>query len=215
MPSQVLSTPGSRCVAQARGHPDGRATAEECRANEVGILISSYQVVAVAIDSSEVRRSPVMDFHNVKGDVRDGLLLLIHLLAPAATVHKIPWRATPVVPYSTSSALPEEVIQNILRFADDDTYHFVLPLASRFVRLLCLVRPRIGRFILTRANNDGTYQVLSTQESRAEICAKLARKGKKVDPGFLHVFQHHQVGVGAHSETFDKGVEVHRKRRPY
>ncbi|KAG9080029.1 hypothetical protein FS749_008156 [Ceratobasidium sp. UAMH 11750] len=186
------------------------------RASEVGILISSYQVVAVGIDSSEVRRSPVMDFHNVKGDVRDGILLLIHLLAPAATVHKIPWRTVPTVPYSISSrTLPEEVIQNVLRFADDDMYHFVLPLVSRLVRSLCLARPRIGRFILTRANNDGTYQALSTQESGAEIRAKLARKGKKVDPEFLHVFQHHQVGVGAHSETFDKGVEAHRKRRPY
>ncbi|KAG9098027.1 hypothetical protein FRC06_006901 [Ceratobasidium sp. 370] len=186
------------------------------RVSGVGILISSFQLVAVAVDGSEVRRSPVMEFHNAKGDIRDGLLLLVHLLAPAATVHKISWRrGSPTVPRSISPILPEEVIQNILRFTDDDTYHFLLPLVSRLVRSMCLSRPRIGNFMLTRANTDGTYRVLSTQGPGAELRARLARKDKKVDPEFLHVFQHHQAGVGAQSEVFDRRMKARWKSRRY
>ncbi|KAG8734646.1 hypothetical protein FRC10_011597 [Ceratobasidium sp. 414] len=186
------------------------------RVSEVGILISSFQLVAVTVDGSEVRRSPAIEFHNAKGDVRDGLLLLIHLLGPTAAVHKIPWKSAPTaIQYGTSSTLPEEVIQNVVRFTDVDTYHFVLPLVSRLVRSMRLARPRIGNFILTRANLDGTYQVLSTQGPGTEIRARLVRKTEKVEPGFLHVFQHHQVGVGGKSKTFEKQMEARRKRKPY
>ncbi|KAG8707692.1 hypothetical protein FRC08_000341 [Ceratobasidium sp. 394] len=185
------------------------------RDSGMGILISSLQLVAVAIDGSEIRCSPVMEFHNAKGDVRDGLLLLVHLLGSAATVNKCPWKNAPPLQCNTSSILPEEVIQHVLRFTDDDMYHFVLPLVSRLVRSLCLARPRVGNFVLTRVNSDGTYQVLSTRESGAEACARLVRTNKRVDPDFLGVFQHHQVGIGGRSDVFEKWIEERRKRDPW
>ncbi|KAG8705133.1 hypothetical protein FRC08_001831, partial [Ceratobasidium sp. 394] len=170
------------------------------RASGVGILMSSFQVVAVSVDGSEVRRSPVLDLHDGKGDIRDGLLLLVHLLGPSMIGRKVPWSPLDTVECSASSVLPEEVIQNVLRFADDETYHFVLPLVSRLVRSMCLARPRVGNFILTRANTDGTYQALSTETSGTETRVQLVRKDTKIEPGFSHVFQHHQIGVGPHSE---------------
>ncbi|KAG8733701.1 hypothetical protein FRC10_012188, partial [Ceratobasidium sp. 414] len=37
----------------------------------------------------------------------------------------------------------------------------------------------------------------------------------KLEPGFTHVFQHHQVGVGRKSKTFNTRMQVRRKREPH
>ncbi|KAG9088825.1 hypothetical protein FS749_001844 [Ceratobasidium sp. UAMH 11750] len=171
------------------------------REHGVGIIISAFEVVAVSVNGSKVCHSPVLDFHNGKGDVRDGLLLLMHLLSPTLAVRKVPWARASTTRRSTSSALPEEIIQQILCFTDEDTYYFVLPIVSRLIRSICLGRPRVGNFVLTAANADGTYRALSVVGLAAEKHVELVRISDKLDAGLPYTFQHYQVGGGTHSTS--------------
>ncbi|QRV88397.1 hypothetical protein RhiJN_16415 [Ceratobasidium sp. AG-Ba] len=187
--------------------------ANGCVNGNIGIIMSSWQIVAVAVDGSDIRHTPALDFYDGKGGVRDGLLLLIHLLSPALTVSKTPWTKPHSLSCSPSSVLPQEVLQHILRYADDDSYHFTLPLVSRLVRSMCLARPRVGGFILTGHNSNGTYRALSTRDSTEDVKVRLVRNGNKAKEGLVCSFQHHQVGTGRDAEAFLKRIAAGQRNR--
>ncbi|EUC54779.1 CHD5 domain protein, putative [Rhizoctonia solani AG-3 Rhs1AP] len=87
------------------------------RIQGVGVIMSGWHVVAVTVNGSEVRHSPVLELHDGK-EPKDGALLLMHLLSPTFTRSKAPWlaslssaRITPLLFYQTrfcaiSSTLP-------------------------------------------------------------------------------------------------------------
>ncbi|KAG9098028.1 hypothetical protein FRC06_006902 [Ceratobasidium sp. 370] len=165
------------------------------RSGGIGVAMSSNQLVAVSVDQSQVRQSPLLDFHDAKGNVGDGLLLLLHLLSPATTVNKTPWASVPTAPHcSPSSIMPGEVIRHVLRFTDFDTYHFILPLVSRLIRSICLARPRFGNLVLVATNPDESYQVLPSNGPTAEMHVKLVRT-QTLDPTLLGTFQHHKAAT--------------------
>ncbi|KAL5633628.1 hypothetical protein ACGC1H_003942 [Rhizoctonia solani] len=109
----------------------------------VGVIMSGWHVVAITVDGSDVRHSPVLELHDGK-EPKDGILLLMHLLSPTFTRPKAPWLA-PIspTPYNTSLALPDDVLRLVIHFTDFDTY-LCLPMVSRHFRSICLIYPRVG-----------------------------------------------------------------------
>ncbi|QRV88443.1 hypothetical protein RhiJN_16461 [Ceratobasidium sp. AG-Ba] len=169
----------------------------------IGIAISSNQLVAVAVDETGVRHSPALEFHDSKGGVQDGLLLLVHLLSPAMTVRKPPWTKAFASSFHNSSAtLPEDVIRHILRFADEEAYHFVLPRVSRLVRSICLSQPRVGDYVFTSVNADGLYRALPVFGPTSEINARLVRKQRRAKKNLEYSFLTHQTGTEEGSDEF-------------
>ncbi|KAG8732712.1 hypothetical protein FRC10_000745 [Ceratobasidium sp. 414] len=192
----------------------------------LGIVMSSHQMLAVSIDGPEVRHSPALDIHDVlwspggdrqiKLTLGSGLLLLMHLLSPVLTVDKTPWSQSFDSARKNRPALPEEIVRHILHFTDDDTYHFVLPLVSHFVRSFCLDHPRIGDYTLVSCNSDDSFNVFHHPTGTSGIRAKLVRTdNEKVQYALLNSFQHHQTGVGAYENVPDsvaKSLESHSGR---
>ncbi|QRV85560.1 hypothetical protein RhiJN_27628 [Ceratobasidium sp. AG-Ba] len=169
----------------------------------IGVLMSSNQLVALVVDDADVRTSPVLEFQNNKGGVADGLLLLVHLLSPAMTVHKTPWINTRSIPqHSSSSSLPEDVLRHIMRFADNETYQFALPYVSILVRSLCLARPRVGDYTFTAVNVDGSYQVLPAVGPTSEIRARLVRKQRRAMKTLEYSFLTHQTGTAREANDY-------------
>ncbi|EUC58394.1 CHD5 domain protein, partial [Rhizoctonia solani AG-3 Rhs1AP] len=192
------------------------------RTTEVGIVMSGWHVVAVAVDGHEVRHSPVVDLHDGK-QLKDGVLLLMHLLAPAFTVSKTPWRNGSLIHGATNtSAVPEEIVEQIVHYIDSDTYT-ILPSVSQYFRSICLAHPRVGDQILLGYEGAATsgaickgpvFKTRST-DSTSLTATRLVRHAKSVDnrlplwryrakcythcvlrPGLGATFQHLQVGTG-------------------
>ncbi|CAE6466042.1 unnamed protein product [Rhizoctonia solani] len=192
------------------------------RTTEVGIVMSGWHVVAVAVDGHEVRHSPVVDLHDGK-QLKDGMLLLMHLLAPAFTVSKTPWRNGSLIHGATNtSAVPEEIVEQIIHYTDPDTYS-ILPSVSRYFRSICLAHPRVGDQILLGYEGAATsgaickgpvFKTRSTDSTSLTV-TRLVRHAKSVDnrlplwryrakcythcvlrPGLGATFQHLQVGTG-------------------
>lgn len=141
------------------------------RTDGVGIIISSWQVVAVAVDEAlGVRHSPALNFHNDREELGDGALLLAHLLSPALTTPKVPWHPSPRVSCNHSMILPVEIMQQIVSFADFSTY-LCFRRVSKTIREICLSKPRIGNHtvlaaqILTGIDSSDTFKVQSTSSS--------------------------------------------------
>ncbi|KAG9087991.1 hypothetical protein FRC06_002269, partial [Ceratobasidium sp. 370] len=178
------------------------------RAGGIGIVISSFQMVVIAVDGSGVRHSPPLELYNKDGEIQDGVLLLVHLLGPALMTHKLPWTSPPLLSHpNPSTILPEDIIRHIIPFTDEDSYHFVLPLVSRFIRQLCLERPRVGDYILTGVNPDGTFRTLRCNGRVTEIRAKLVRtEREELLRGMFGTFQHHQTGVGDFENITEAGA---------
>ncbi|CAE6355311.1 unnamed protein product [Rhizoctonia solani] len=192
------------------------------RTTEVGIVMSGWHVVAVAVDGHEVRHSPVVDLHDGK-QLKDGVLLLMHLLAPAFTVSKTPWRNGSLIHRAVNtSAVPEEIVEQIVHYTDSDTYA-ILPSISQYFRSICLAHPRVGDQILLGYEAAATSGAICkgpvfrtwSANSTSSIAARLARTAKSVKnlyaywryrakcyshcvlrPGLAGTFQHLQVGTG-------------------
>ncbi|KAB5593890.1 CHD5 domain containing protein [Ceratobasidium theobromae] len=113
----------------------------------VGILISRWKIVAVAIHGSKVYHSPALDFNNCDGELCDGILLMMHLLSPLFTTPKTPWSDLPPHKPSTPMRLPLEIIEYIIHLADFETYLNLRSL-SRTIRDLCLARPQVGKYTI-------------------------------------------------------------------
>ncbi|CAE6379006.1 unnamed protein product [Rhizoctonia solani] len=192
------------------------------RTTEIGIVMSGWHVVAVAVDGAKVRHSPVLDLHDGK-KLNDGFLMLTHLLASAGTVSKAPWRnESSVRRPSIDWILPEEIIQQIVHFTDSETYS-VLPFVSRCFRSICLGYPRVGDHILlgyeTTASSGPickgpVFRIRNTVSASSKL-ARLARTAQCVNnryahwryrakcyercvlkPGLVGTFQHLQAGTG-------------------
>ncbi|KDN43381.1 hypothetical protein RSAG8_06165, partial [Rhizoctonia solani AG-8 WAC10335] len=113
----------------------------------VGIIISGWHLVAVTVDGSDVRHSPVLELHDGK-ELKDGALLLIHLLSPTFTRSKTPW-LTPIHarPYNNRPNVPDEVLREIIHFTDFNSY-IRLSMVSHYFRSIYLAYPRIGKYTL-------------------------------------------------------------------
>ncbi|KAG8742860.1 hypothetical protein FRC10_000839 [Ceratobasidium sp. 414] len=187
------------------------------RTGGIGIVISSFQMVAVAVDGSEVRHSPLLELYNTNGDVQDGVLLLVHLLSPALTTHKLPWTSPPLLPHPNPSAtVPEDIIRHILPFTDGESYRFILLLVSRFMRQLCLERPRVGDYILSGINSNGTFMTLKYRGQVTEVRAKLVRtERKELLSGLFGTFQHYQTGVGDFKNITEAAAAKLKDWEPY
>ncbi|KAL5633627.1 hypothetical protein ACGC1H_003941 [Rhizoctonia solani] len=188
------------------------------RTSGVGIIMSGWHMIAVTIDGSDVRHSPVLELHDGK-ELKDGVLLLIHLLSPAFTALKTPWRVDVGVHqlHTVSSVLPDDVLRNVIDFTDLETY-LSLRLVSRCVRLICLAHPRVGHYILlsyeANKNSRPVFRVRSTN-STYPTTATLTRTQAStytplpvwrfrmkhyskcvLHPGLVGTFQYHQSGIG-------------------
>ncbi|QRV88391.1 hypothetical protein RhiJN_16409 [Ceratobasidium sp. AG-Ba] len=181
------------------------------QAGGVGIVMSSYQLVVVAVDDMGVHHSPVLDFHDNKGGAKDGLLLLAHLLRPSLTVCDTT-RANhqPIPNYPSSRFLPEDIIRHILSFTDEETYHFTLPCVSRLVRAICLSRPRVGDYTILAANEDGSYRARRTNGTAPEVWIKLSQK-PRTRHSQRHSFLTQQAGVGEDRKDY----WARRKKLPW
>ncbi|CUA77078.1 hypothetical protein RSOLAG22IIIB_06492 [Rhizoctonia solani] len=126
----------------------------------VGIILSSQrELIVVAIDNGlgptrEVRHTPVLDIRpstGRPGEASDGLLLLLQLLSPPATIPplRLPWRApwpnqpVPLMPQQLSV----ELVQHIIHYADTETY-LTLCKVSKSIRKICLSNPRVGEYTI-------------------------------------------------------------------
>jgi hypothetical protein len=157
------------------------------RTSGVGIIISSWQVVAVAVNgpSPGVRHSPSLDFHDGKGGLSEGILLIIHLLSPALTPLKTPWHLLPSTKsYSRRSTLPLEIMQQIVHFADFGTY-LRLRFVSRSIRSICLAHPRVGHYTVLgrepRWDKLNVFRVRSTRNTTISyaLATRIKSKGKQ------------------------------------
>jgi hypothetical protein len=140
------------------------------RTGGVGIIISSWQVLAVTVDSnSEVRHSPALDFHDGKGGLCDGVLLMMHLLSPVLTTPKTPWsNVQPRKSCTLGSSLPTELLDQIVQLTDFRTY-LNLHSVSSPIRAICLARPRIGDFTILgkKLGQEGVFEVRSSSNASA------------------------------------------------
>ncbi|KAG8722135.1 hypothetical protein FRC08_006584 [Ceratobasidium sp. 394] len=186
------------------------------RTGGVGIVMSSSQMVVVAVDGSEVRHSPLLKLYNADGEVQDAVLLLVHLLGPALMTHKLPWTSPPLLSYPNPNAgLPEDIIGNIIPFTDEESYHFVLPLVSRFIRQICLERPRVGKYILSSVNPDGTFETFKCGGQVTKMRTKLVRtERKELLRGLFGTFQHHQTGVGDFANITEAAAKLIKEWEP-
>ncbi|CUA77079.1 hypothetical protein RSOLAG22IIIB_06493 [Rhizoctonia solani] len=135
-------------------HEDGQA---EC----VGIILSSQrEIIFVAVDNGleptrEVRHTPVLDIRpstGQPGEASNGLLLLVHILSPPATIPPLPWRASQppkrdLLPPRKFEQLPQEILQHIIHYADTETY-LALRKVSRSIRKICVLNPRVGEYTI-------------------------------------------------------------------
>ncbi|KAH7335820.1 hypothetical protein B0J17DRAFT_719466 [Rhizoctonia solani] len=197
------------------------------RTSEIGIVMSGWHVVAVAVDGFQVRQSPVLDLHDGK-ELKDGILLLMHLLSPIFTTAKAPWRKESLVNHpNVASTLPEDIIQQIIHFTDLDTYS-ILSLVSRYFRSIYLAYPRVGHYILlgygATANTESKYKgavfKVRNTDSTSSTLARLMRTASCIDnrlplwsyrakcylrcilrPGLAGTFQHLQLGTGPLDHT--------------
>ncbi|KAG8728291.1 hypothetical protein FRC11_011422, partial [Ceratobasidium sp. 423] len=189
------------------------------RTSGVGIIMTGWHISAVAVDGSEVRHSPVLELHDGK-ELKDGKLLLTHLLSPTFTVSKTPWRTELSIAtqrYNVSSTLPDDVLRQIAHFSDLETY-ISLHLVSRHIRSICLAHPRVGHHILlsyeANANSEPLFRVRSTSSTYTSL-ATLTRTKMSIavpgpiwrfrskhyskcvlNPGLAGTFQYHQSGIG-------------------
>ncbi|QRV88393.1 CHD5 domain protein [Ceratobasidium sp. AG-Ba] len=184
------------------------------RAGKAGIIISSYQLVVVAVDGTEVRHSPVLDLHDNKGGEKDGLLMLVHLLRPAFTVCDTA-RANPqaIPSHASTTSLPEDVIRHILSFTDEETYHFALPYVSRLVRAICLSRPRIGDYIILAPNEDRSYHSCRTTGTAPTARVKISQITKMSRSPQEHSFFTQQTGIGQDNKVY--WIQRRRLRDPF
>lgn len=189
------------------------------QAAAVGLIVSSRQMVAVAVNRSgsnpEVRHTPALAFHGDR-KLKDGLLLMMHLLSPMLPgVPKTPWgHVSPPEPSNSDAAFPKEVLEKIIQFTDFDTY-LNLPLVSRQFRMLCLMRPRVGYYTLL-AKEPGPRPIFRVQSTSSATSSRatLARTtppepfswslkpwesfrgaDTTLRPGLGGSFQHRRVGV--------------------
>ncbi|KDN43383.1 hypothetical protein RSAG8_06167, partial [Rhizoctonia solani AG-8 WAC10335] len=155
------------------------------RSQGVGIIMSGWHLVAVTVDGSDVRHSPVLELHDGKElkdvlelhdgkELKDGTLLLTHLLSPTFTRSKAPWLA-PLrpQPYDVPAVLPVEVLRQIIYFTDFDTYRH-LPMVSHYFRSIYLAYPRIGNHTLLShegisPNSEPVFRVQSTSSMGSQL----------------------------------------------
>ncbi|KAG8739666.1 hypothetical protein FRC11_000593, partial [Ceratobasidium sp. 423] len=142
------------------------------RTHGVGIIMSGWHLVTVAINGSEVRHSPVLDLHDGK-EPKDGILLLMHLLSPTFTRSKAPWHTPPPEqPHNTHTNLPDDIMHQIIHFTDFNTYTR-LSLVSHYFRSICLAHPRIGDHILlgyeATPGSEHVFRVRSTSSTDSEL----------------------------------------------
>lgn len=163
----------------------------------VGLIVSHRQIVAVAVNGSgphsEVRQTPVLAFHD-DGELKDGLLLMMHLLSPTLPgVSKTPWfNASSPWPNKSSATLPLEILEHIIQFTDFDTY-LRLPLVSKTFRTLCFMRPRVGHHILL-AKEPGQSPVFKVQ--RAGCASRFIATLTRIKP--THSFSQYDAPWGRH-----------------
>ncbi|KEP46020.1 putative CHD5 domain protein [Rhizoctonia solani 123E] len=198
----------SKMVEKLRKH--GRRTG-------VGIIMSGWHVVAVAIDGSKVRHSPALEMHDGQ-ELKDGVLLLMHLLSPTFTNVKAPWRARISVhqPPNAATTLPDDILRQIVNLTDLETY-LSLRLVSRRIRLICLNYPRVGHHILLgyegEGNSGSVFRVSSPRSTYSTVATLMRTKssilkpypiwkfGRKsyymcaLNPGLAGTFQYHQSGI--------------------
>ncbi|KAH7326912.1 hypothetical protein B0J17DRAFT_681054 [Rhizoctonia solani] len=184
----------------------------------VGIVMSGWHIIAVTIDGSEARHSPVLELNDGK-ELKDSVLLLMHLISPAFTVLKTTWRAEAPIHqlHNISSTLPDDVIRQIIHFANLETY-LSLRLVSRSVRLICLSHPRVGNHILLsyegNSKSKPSFRVRSTSSTYSTIATLVHTKSSieypypiwrfrakhysryVLNPGLAGTFQDYQSGTG-------------------
>ncbi|KAB5593909.1 CHD5 domain containing protein [Ceratobasidium theobromae] len=150
----------------------------------VGILISRWQIVAVAIHGSKVCHSPALDFNNGNGELCKGILLMMHLLSPLFTTPKTPWSDPPLhKPSSTPMRLPLEIIEYIIHLADFKTYLNLRSL-SRTIRDLCLARPQVGQYTILgkRPGRNNVFKVQHKKSSSPMDATFTRIKGRRRVP---------------------------------
>lgn len=164
------------------------------RTSNLGLLFDGEFVVGVALDSTHIRRSPILRVYDSEMKLEEGILLIMHILSPPLTIDKTPWRSSPVPRARASFPLPLELVIQITRLVDYDTYSN-LQFVSHGFRSLYLSYPRLANVILLGATSRG-FNVLDTT-SREKYHAGLYRTLTSPYPDTLNQsFYHSQRGLG-------------------
>ncbi|QRW24037.1 CHD5 domain protein [Rhizoctonia solani] len=183
------------------------------RTSGIGIIMSGWHVIAVAVDGPTVRQSPVLDLHD--GDqLGEGVLMLMHLLSPTLTVAKTPWASESLDRQSVATfRLPHDVLQQIIHLTDWDTYvslHFIV---SRYFRSVYLAYPRVGDSILLGYESGTNSEPVFKVKTNGSPCSTLARLASPLEiqlqvfmncvlrPGLAGTFQYLQSGTGLSDNT--------------
>ncbi|KAG8738568.1 hypothetical protein FRC12_016711 [Ceratobasidium sp. 428] len=186
--SEVVAT-----VAALNGSPSGKS---------VGIAYSGKHVVAVAIDGSIVRHTPALPVYDLRLNIQDGALLLVHLLGAQLgnkTFEGLSHRYNSA--HSVSSGVfPEEILTEIIHYSDYEAYSQFFQV-SRHTRSVCLLYSRVNKSILLRAVNGGF--LVCDRMTGHQYSAHMRRVRWNVRRHLHGTFHLRQAGFGTADETGD------------
>ncbi|KAF8600435.1 hypothetical protein BDV93DRAFT_559408, partial [Ceratobasidium sp. AG-I] len=179
-------------------------------AKSVALVYSGRQVMAVSISNGVVRHTPAVLFHNSKLAMKDGALLMMHLLnlrLGNKTFETLSQPCSADVAL-TSDILPAKVLRNIIHYADFNTF-LQFGSVCQYTRSLCLSYPRVNNSTLMRAVN-GSFLVRDV-ETGDESLKLLRRAGWEVHKELDSTFHIRQSGYGTDSQAKCEFTVVHRK----
>ncbi|KAG9096142.1 hypothetical protein FS749_009047 [Ceratobasidium sp. UAMH 11750] len=151
---EILST-----VAALRRSPSGKS---------VAVVFSGKHVIAVSVDDGVIRHSPPLLVHDLKMNLQDGALLLVHLLNPQPgnkTYHHLSQRWEPEFK-GPSGVFPGEILTEIIHYADYEAWSLFFQV-SYYTRSVCLSHPRVNDSILLRAV-DGGFMVRDRHRDKCQ-----------------------------------------------
>ncbi|KAG8724355.1 hypothetical protein FRC09_019633 [Ceratobasidium sp. 395] len=184
--SEVVAT-----VAALNGSPSGKS---------VGVVYSGKHIMAVAVDSGIVRHTPALPVHDLKLNIQEGALLLVHLLSAQLddkTFRGLSQR------YNTAHSLsgcvfPEEILTEIIHCSDYEVYLQFLRV-SRYTRSVCLSYPRVNESILLRAVKGGF--MVRDRPSSHQYSAHMRRVRWSIYPYLDSSFHLRQAGFGTANQA--------------
>ncbi|KAG8709091.1 hypothetical protein FRC08_018539 [Ceratobasidium sp. 394] len=183
---EILST-----VAALRRSPSGKS---------VAVVFSGKHVIAVSVDDGVIRHSPPLLVHDLKMNLQDGALLLVHLLNPQPgnkTYHHLSQRWEPEFK-GPSGVFPGEILTEIIHYADYEAWSLFFQV-SYYTRSVCLSHPRVNDSILLRAV-DGGFMVRD-RTTGYQHAAHMTRVDWKVHKHLDSTFHVRQAGLATQAQA--------------
>ncbi|KAG8778541.1 hypothetical protein FRC12_024932 [Ceratobasidium sp. 428] len=192
--SEVVAT-----VAALNGSPSGKS---------VGVVYSGKHVMAVAIDGGIVRHTPALLVHDLKLNIQDGALLLVHLLS--SQLGNKTFRGLSQCRNTARSlsggVFPAEILTEIIHYSDYEVYLQFFQVSHQ-TRSVCLSYPRVNESILLHAHAVNGGFMVRDRVSGCQYSAHMRRVDWNMPHPCLHSSFHlRQAGFGTADETGEEFV---------